>query len=70
MLGLELLFITIRSDPNIKGVKIDGNNEIKLTAYADDSTYFLRNKQSAEVLLRYIASFAQVSGLEINRTKS
>ena len=69
VLGLELLLITVRSDPNIKGIKIV-NNEIKVTAYADDSTYFLKDKLSMEFLLSYVEKFSQVSGLEINRTKS
>ena len=43
ILGLEILFIALRSDENIKGFKIE-NNEIKLTAYADDASYFLKDK--------------------------
>ena len=35
ILGLEILFITLRSDENIKGIKME-KNELKLTAYADD----------------------------------
>ena len=37
ILGLELLFITLRSDENIRGIKIE-NNELKLSSYADDAT--------------------------------
>ena len=69
VLVLELLFITIRSDPNIHGIKIE-KNEIKLTALADDATYFLRDKRSAEIVLQYIADFSRASGLQVNRTKS
>ena len=45
------------------------NNEIKVTAYADDCTYFMRDKQSTELLLNKIQKFSKLSGLEINRTK-
>ena len=69
ILGLEILFITIRADENIKGVKVE-NNEIKLTAYADDACYFLRDKSSAEIFLQKIEQFSKISGLEVNRTKS
>ena len=69
ILGLEILFITLRADENIKGVKIE-NNEIKLTAYADDASYFLRDKYSAEKLLQKIELFSKISGLEVNRSKS
>ena len=69
ILCLEILFITIRADENIKGIKIL-DNEIKLTAYADDASYFLRDKTSAQNLLQKIELFSKISGLEVNRTKS
>ena len=50
ILGLEILFIVLRSDENIQGLKVE-NNELKFTAYADDSTYFMKNKISAEKLI-------------------
>ena len=46
ILCLEILFITIRSDENIKGFKIQ-NSEFKLTSYADDASYFLKSVDSA-----------------------
>ena len=50
ILGLEIVFISLRSDENIKGIKIE-NNELKLTAYADDASYFMRDEISAGILL-------------------
>ena len=69
ILGLEILLIAIRSDENIRGVRVE-DNEIKLTAYADDASYFLRDKFSAENLLQKVELFSKVSGLEINKSKS
>ena len=69
ILGLEILFITLRADDNIRGIKIE-NNEIKLTAYADDASYFLKDKNSAANLLQKIELFSKISGLEVNRSKS
>ena len=69
ILGLELLLVTIRSDENIKGIRIE-NNEIKLTAYADDASYFLKDRSSVENLLHIVQAFSKVSGLEVNKTKS
>ena len=46
----------IRSDPNIQGISIV-KNEIKLTAYADDASYFMRDIESAEVLLKSSPKF-------------
>ena len=66
---LEILFINIRADENIKGIEIF-NNEVKLTSFADDATYFLNNYVSVEFLMNKIDQFSKVSGLEVNRTKS
>ena len=40
ILGLEILFLVLRADENIRGVKVE-KNEIKLTAYVDDASYLL-----------------------------
>ena len=69
ILVLEILFINIRNDPNIKGLKII-KNEVKLTSYADDASYFLKDLNSVENLLSKISKFSKVSGLEVNCTKS
>ena len=69
ILALEILLIAIRSDSNIRGVKIDGQ-EIKLSVFADDSTYFIRDEHAALNLLSTIESFSKISGLQINRSKS
>jgi hypothetical protein len=69
ILCLEILFVQIRSDPNIKGFTVF-NNEIKLTAYADDASYFMKDISSANILLNLIEQFSKVSGLEVNRSKS
>ena len=69
ILVLEILFINIRNDPNIKGIKIV-KNEVKLTSYADDASYFLKNINSVKNLLSTIRKFSKVSGLEVNCTKS
>ena len=63
------MFINIIADENIKGFTIE-KNEFKLTSYADDASYFLKNKQSAENLLVTIQKFSKISGLEVNRSKS
>ena len=69
ILGLEILLINIRSDDNIRGIVIE-NNELKLTAYADDASYFMKDKVAAEFLLQKVEIFSKISGLQINRSKS
>ena len=69
ILGLELLLVSIRSDYNIKGIKIE-NNELKMTTYADNVSYFMKDDTSAMMFLEKIEAFSKVSGLAVNRSKS
>ena len=50
ILVLEILFIQVKSNHKIEGVRIFGH-EIKLSAFADDVTYLLANLNSLEELL-------------------
>ena len=45
ILILEILFIYIRADKNIGGIRIM-KNEVKLTSFADDATYFMKDRKS------------------------
>ncbi len=68
ILVLEILFISIRSNVNIEGIKIF-QNTYKLTAYADDTTFFLKNKKSIENLGKSLETFSKYSGLKPNASK-
>ena len=57
ILALELLFIAIWSDSNIRGVKVEGE-EIKLSAFADDTSYFVKDESAARTLLSTIETFS------------
>ena len=48
ILALEPLLHSIRKD--IKGIEIQ-NNEVKLTGYADDVSYFCKDKESVANVL-------------------
>ena len=68
ILVLEILFISIRNKENIEGLNIF-NNTYKLSAYADDTTFFLKNKESVEFLLETFKTFSLYSGLKPNASK-
>ena len=53
VLSVELLSNKIRQDPNIKGVKIFGN-EIKVSQFADDTNLLSADLTSVENALRTI----------------
>ena len=65
ILALETLFIQIRSDSSIKGFRIK-HIEIKLSAYADDTTFFVKDLQSLQRILKLMKEFQVFSSLTIN----
>ena len=69
ILALEILLIRIRVNNNIKGIKI-GNEEIKLTSYADDLTNFLSDTDSLHALFHELEIFSRYSGLRCNKDKT
>ena len=68
ILALETLFVSIRSDRGIKGFRVQ-NIEIKLTAYADDTIFFVRDAQSLRRILKKMKKFEVFSSLKINVEK-
>ena len=66
---LETLASTIRSDNDIRGIMVDGQ-EIKLGLFADDLTWFLKNDKSLIKFLELVLLFGKCSGLVINHDKS
>ena len=68
ILVLEILFIQVRNDPSVKGFKI-GDIEIKLSAFADDTTFFVKNKESLSRLLNIMRKFGEFSSLHANVEK-
>ena len=68
ILYLEILFLLIINNKNIKGIKIFENTFL-CTAYADDSTFFLKVKNSIKELLNTINYFSSFTGLKLNLSK-
>ena len=60
VLGIEILALAI-----IQGIAV-GSRVIKITQYADDTTVFLRNQESMNVLLELPEKFERCSQLKIN----
>ena len=67
ILCLESLFILIKNDPNIKGIKIFEYCYL-YTAYADDTTFFLKDENSIVYLSEKLKLFSDFSGLKPNNT--
>ena len=69
IIALEFLLLKIRGDSKIRGVMI-GNNETKVTAFADDLTSFIRDIPSFKILIDTIERFGNCSGLKLNSDKT
>ena len=68
ILVLEIPFIQVRNDPSVQGFKI-GDIEIKLSAFADDTIFFVRNKESINRLLNIMRKFGEFSSLHASVEK-
>ena len=71
ILTVELFAKNVRGDKNIKGISIPGAPEsVKIRQYADDTTLFLRDLIDYREILAKIKTFAEASGLKLNKMKS
>ena len=68
ILCLETLFIQIRNDKSIRGFKF-GKIEIKLTSFADDVTFLVKDTQSLRKILKLIKRYGIFSSLKMNVEK-
>uniref|UniRef100_A0A5F8H1B4 RNA-directed DNA polymerase n=1 Tax=Monodelphis domestica TaxID=13616 RepID=A0A5F8H1B4_MONDO len=67
---LETLAVAIREEKEIEGIKF-GNEETKLSFFADDMMVYLRNpRESIKKLLEIISNLSKVAGYKINPHKS
>lgn len=70
ILCAEILAILIKSNPEIKGIEIEGE-EYLISQYADDTSFMLDGSPSSlDNTLRVLDYYAGVSGLKINYTKT
>ena len=68
ILVLEIAFIFIKENKNIKGINIF-DNIFLYSAYADDTTFFLSDEDSVIEVINAFHTFSLVSGLKPNEAK-
>ena len=68
ILVIEVFFTMVKLNPEINGIEIFDFKYL-LSSYADDTTFFLKNKESAIEILNTFKIFSIYSGLKINKTK-
>ena len=69
IMTLEMLFIQVRNCKEISGIEIFGY-EFKLSAFADDATYFILNEHSIQRLATLFSKFEEYSSLKVNADKT
>ena len=69
ILVMEILFIQIRSNENIHGLKFFGY-EFKLSAFADDVSYFFKDINFVKELLKLLEQSSKFTSLKVNYDKS
>lgn len=70
VLSIEPLLTTLASDELFRGLPLTGTDELKVLAYADDVSLFVRTPSSIERFRRTFARYAEVSGAQLNEGKS
>ena len=68
ILVLEIFVIFVKSNPKVIGLNIF-KHEFLYTSYADDTTFFLKDKNSMIELMRELNTFTNFSVLKPNKTK-
>ena len=69
VIGIELFARALKNAGTIHGINV-GQKEIKVTQYADDTTVFVRDRESVTQLLKLLEEFKTNCGLEINTSKT
>ena len=69
ILCLETLFIQIRDNDNIRGIRV-GGCEIKLSANADDVDFLTPDTESLKSIFQTFSTFQLYSSLKLNLEKS
>lgn len=68
---LEPVLQMIREDTEIKGIQIPGDKSMcKLSAYADDCKFFVKNQHSVNRIIQHFNKFGKFSGAKLNQSKS
>ena len=59
VLGIGLFARALKNKASVKGIRVD-DHEIKIAQYADDTTVFVRDKESVLELLDFLKEFSRL----------
>lgn len=70
VLSIEPLITSVASDERIRGLPLTGLEELKILAFADDLSLFLRDARSLVRFRQVFSTYAAASGARLNEAKS
>ena len=70
IIASEPLIRNINTNKKLRGIAIDKENSIKITAYADDTTIFIRDEGEYKIHQQIFKEYEQASGAKINKEKT
>ena len=68
IIALEVVFSLIKASPDIEGLQFFSHTFLYY-AYADDTTFFLKNEKLATEVIKTFDKFSLFSGFKINHAK-
>ena len=68
IIAIEIFYIMVRSDKRVKGLEIFDYTFL-LSAYADDTTFFVKDIKSIHIIFEIFDSFSAYSGFKLNKSK-
>lgn len=69
-LCIDPLLRRVANSVAIRGFPLPGQGQVKVSAYADDVSLFLRDEDSYTAFLRLFLEYSELSGAQLNRGKS
>ena len=68
IIALETLFIQVKNDSAVRGFRVR-SVEIRLSAYADEFTFFVKDSHPLHIILKLMGKFQQFSSLKFSADK-
>ncbi|KAH9370359.1 hypothetical protein HPB48_006723 [Haemaphysalis longicornis] len=70
VLAIEPFLKNVENNSHILGLQLPGSQTVKVTAYADDVTLYLRDEDSLVHALNCFEEYSELAGARLNCTKS
>ena len=70
VIAISPLLYKIKHEPRLQGVQLSTAKRLKISAYADDVTVFVRNQAELDIIREHFNTYEAVAGAKLNNSKS